>query len=98
MFACPLYFYITLPAASLCRQRYLQLSCEIFRGIGVLCVRQVCGSALKHHLAAETSGAGTYVYNPVGRLHNLLVMLHDHHSVAYTLQLAKHADELLRVA
>ena len=54
--------------------------------------------ALEHDLTAQTTGLGTNVDNPVGSLHDLLVMLDHHHSVAEVAQTLEHTDQLLRIA
>ena len=54
--------------------------------------------AREHYLAAVRTSLRTEVHNPVGRPHNLLVVLHHDDGVSYLGEAPQHADEPLRVA
>ena len=54
--------------------------------------------ALKHHLAAQPSGARPHVDHIVGAEHHVLVVLYDHHRVAHVAQLLERLDEAYVVA
>ena len=55
------------------------------------------GYALPDNLSSATSRFGTYVYNPVGSPHEVLVVFHHYHRVAQVAQFPQYADEPLGV-
>ena len=74
------------------------MSGEIFCGVAVSGVLYTGKRPFVDDFAAEATGLGAYVDNPVGCLHYLLVVLHDNDGVAYLLKVAQHSDKFLCVA
>ena len=51
------------------------------------------GRALGHHAAAGVAGLGPQIDDPVGPLHDVEVVLDDHHGVARVHQAVEHLDQ-----
>ena len=58
----------------------------------------VLGIPVEDYLTAEPSCVGTDVDEMVGGAHDLLVVFHHDHRIAYGLQLLQHVDEPVCVA
>ena len=57
----------------------LQFPFHVLACIGVGTLNQVFGSTLKHNLTSLLSAFGTQVYNPIGSLYYIGVMLYHHY-------------------